>query len=304
MLSGHDTLRRTPPVMGEKETISMHPVMILTDSSAYLPPDLVNCYPIKVIPLFLNWDGKVYRDGIDIQAEEFYQRLKTSRTLPNTSQLSAGELINSINELLADGFDVLMLPLSSGLSSTYHTAISQLGSFPENRVHILDTKLVSMALGFQVLAAARAAAAGANLMECTQLARHVYENIGVYFTVDTLKYLAAGGRINSAKRLLGAALDIKPILEIRDGKIELVSSVISRRKAIERMLNLVETAIGSRTPVRISVFHALERETAVELMETTRLRFSPIECILTEVSPVIGAHVGPGTISVAFQAGE
>ncbi len=115
-----------------------------------------------------------------------------------------------------------------------------------------------MALSFQVLAAARAAAAGASLAECKQVAEQVYGHIGVYFTVDTLKYLAAGGRINSAKRLLGAALNIKPILEIRDGKIELVTSVISRRKAIERMLDLVEKGIAGRTPGRISVFHAME----------------------------------------------
>ncbi len=282
----------------------MHPVMILTDSSAYLPPELVASYPIRVIPLTLNWDGQTYRDGVDIQAEDFYKRLSTSRSLPSTSQISAGQLNKNINEALEAGYDVLLLPISSGISSTYHTAAGEMMNFSPEHVAVIDTKLVSMALGFQVLAAARAAAAGASLAECKQVAEHAYETIGVYFTVDTLKYLAAGGRINNAKRLLGAALNIKPILEIRNGKIEPVCSVISRRKAIEKMLNLVEDSIGSRTPVRISVFHAMEKETAEELLETARVRFSAVESILSEVSPVVGAHVGPGTISMAYQSGE
>lgn len=282
----------------------MNPVIILSDSTAYLPADLVAAYPIRVLPLYLNWDGKTYRDGIDIGAEEFYHRLSHAATLPTTSQIPAGDFEVALNGLLAEGYDVLMLPISSGISSTYATAASVVLNYPSDRVALIDTKLVSMALGFQVLAAARKAAAGATLAECKRAAEQAYGEIGVYFTVDTLKYLAAGGRINSAKRLLGSALKVKPMLEIRDGKIELVESVLSRRRAIERLLHLVETGIGGRKPVRISVFHAMARPLAEELMHKCKERFNPIELILSEVSPAIGAHVGPGTLSIAYQAGE
>ncbi len=281
----------------------MNPVMIVTDSSAYLPPNLVAAQPIRVIPLALNWDRQTYRDGVDIQATEFYNRLLKSSSLPSTSQIPPGDFENIIKELLAADYDVLLLPISSGISGSYQSAASVVNNFPPGRVVLLDTKLVSMALGFQVLAAARAAPAGANLTECTQTAQQAYGHIGVFFTVDTLKYLAAGGRINSAKRLLGAALDIKPILEIRDGKIELVNSVRTRNKAIDRMLQMVEKEIGGRSPVRISVFHALAPETAEELLETARLRFSPIEYFLSEISPVVGSHVGPSTVAIAYHAG-
>jgi len=281
----------------------MSSVKIITDSTAYLPPDLVASHPIRVIPLSVNWDGQTYRDGVDIQAAEFYTRLAKSKTLPTTSQIPAGEMEQNIKAVLAEGYDVLVLPISSGISSTYLTAAAVVKTFPQDRVAIIDTKLVSMALGFQVLAAARAAQAGASLAECQAVAEQAYGQIGVYFTVDTLKYLAAGGRINSAKRLLGSALNIKPILEIREGKIELVTSVVSRKKAIASMLDLVEQGIGGRTPVRISVFHALALDTANELMEVCRARFSPVELILSEVSPVVGSHVGPGTVSIAYQAG-
>lgn len=282
----------------------MNPVIILTDSSAYLPADLVAAHPIRVLPLTLNWDGKTYRDGIDMGAEEFYTRLSKSESLPTTSQISAGELGNAINGLLDEGYDVLALLISSGISSTYLTAAGVVKNYPPERVAVIDTKLVSMALGFQVLAAARKAAAGAGLAECKQAAEEAFKQIGVYFTVDTLKYLAAGGRINSAKRLLGSALKIKPMLQIRDGKIELVESVISRRKALDRLLYLVEEGIGGRKPVRISVFHALARQTADELMAACQERFSPIQLVLSEVSPVVGCHVGQGTMAIAFQAGE
>lgn len=282
----------------------MPPVIILTDSTAYLPQELVDSHPIHVLPLTLNWDGVSYRDGVDIKASEFYTRLSTSSSLPTTSQVTLGEYEKLFHQLTEAGHDVLVLPISSGISASFQSALAAVQSFPAERVRVVDTKLVSMALAFQVLAAARAAAAGASLAECEQIARKAYGQIGVYFTVDTLKYLAAGGRINSAKRLLGNALNLKPILEIRDGKIELVTSVMTRRKALEKMLSLAEESIGGRTPVRLSVFHALEEEAARELLETAKARFSPIEAILSEVSPVVGAHVGPGTLSIAFQAGE
>lgn len=279
----------------------MNPVIILTDSSAYLPADLVASLPIRVLPLTVNWDGKTYRDGIDIGAEEFYTRLSKSSTLPTTSQIPAGEIDAELKRLLGEGYDVLVMLISSGISSTYASAASAVQNHPPERVALIDTLLVSMALGFQVLAAARLAKAGGSLAACKARAEQAYQEIGVYFTVDTLKYLAAGGRIGTARRLLGSALMVKPMLVIRDGKIELVESVVSRRKAIRRLVELVEEGIGGRSPVRISVFHALARETADELMEECRQRFNPIEIVLSEVSPVIGSHVGPGTLAIAYQ---
>ena len=175
--------------------------------------------------------------------------------------------------------------------------------FPGQLIRVVDTRLVSMALSFQVLAAARAVEQGASLEAGEAVAYAAYDHIGVYFTVDTLKYLAAGGRINSAKRILGTALSIKPLLEIRDGKIELLESVVSKRKAINRMVQLTERGINGRTPVRISVFHAGVPDAAADLLERVTVQFTAVESILSEISPAVGAHVGPGTISIAYMAG-
>lgn len=134
-----------------------NPMMILTDRSTYLPADLVARCPIRVMPLTFNWDGMTYRDSVDIQADEFYRRLTISDCIPTTSQFTASELREQIHPLLEERYDVLVLPISNGLSSAYNTAVNEVQKYPKGRVTVLDTKRVSMPLGFQVLTTARAA---------------------------------------------------------------------------------------------------------------------------------------------------
>ncbi|MGV8049075.1 MAG: DegV family protein [Anaerolineaceae bacterium] len=279
-------------------------ISIITDSSAYLPQAYVDQYQITVIPLTLNWEGKSYADGVDISATDFYRKLKTSKTIPTTSQLSTGQFINVFKPLLDAGNDVFYAGISLGISATYNSAIqakADLGNPPN--LLVMDSQLVSMALSFLILEVAKAAETGATLEECKRVAEETFPKIGVFFTVDTLEYLHKGGRINTAKRLLGSTLNVKPLLEIRGGKIELVESVISRKKAISRMLDLVEKHIEGASPVRLAPFHALCEDECLEMEAAAVERFHPIEVIRSEVSPVVGAHVGPGTLSLAWMAG-
>jgi len=282
----------------------MNKVIIATDSSAYLPKEYVEKYQIPVLPLTVNWEGKSYYDGIDIQAEEFYQQLGQYKSIATTSQVTVGQFLEVFGKLLDAGNQVLYLGISSGISATINSAIqakAELGN-PENLI-VMDSKLVSMALGLMVLEVARAAENGASLKECYELAQDAFGRIGVYLTVDTLEYLHRGGRINSAKRLLGSALNLKPIMEIRDGKIELVESVISRKKALTRMIDLIEQAVDGRSPVRLAPFHALAFDDMVIMENLAKERFNPIEIIRSQVSPVIGSHVGPGTVAMAYMVG-
>lgn len=281
----------------------MKKVAIVTDSTAYLPQEFIESLPIRVVPLTVNWDGKTYRDGIDIRPNEFYTRLSKSSTLPTTSQATVKDFTDVFEPLIEEGYDILTLPISSGISGTVNSAFQAKEMYPKASIEVVDTKLVSMALGFQVLAAARAAKDGASLEEAKQTALEAYKHIGVYFVVDTLKYLHAGGRIGGAKRFMGTALRIKPVLEIRDGKIEAVKSVFTFSKALDAMIELVENDVAGRTPVRVSVFHALADEAAQKLLERTVKHFDAVEGILSYVSPVVGSHVGPGTISIAYMAG-
>ena len=282
----------------------MNKVIIATDSSAYLPKEYVDQHQIPVLPLTVNWEGKSYYDGIDIQAEEFYLQLGQSKSMATTSQVTVGQFLEVFGKLLDAGKQVLYLGISSGISATINSALqasAELGN-PENLI-VHDSNLVSMALGLMVLEVAKAAEKGASLKECHELAQDAYGRIGVFFTVDTLEYLHRGGRINSAKRLLGSALNLKPIMEIREGKIELVESVISRKKALNRMVDLIEKGVDGRSPVRLAPFHALAFDDMVIMENIAKERLNPIEIIRSEVSPVIGSHVGPCTVSMAYMVG-
>jgi DegV family protein with EDD domain len=279
----------------------MKKVAIITDSSAYLPDETVEALNLHVVPLTLHWGEDTYRDGVDIRAEEFYARLAEAGTLPTTSQTAVSEFNRLFSTLLEQDFAVLAMLISSGLSGTVDSALQAKTAFPGAPLAVVDSQLVSMALGFMVMKVARAAKDGASLEECQALADAVYPKIGVYFTVETLKYLHMGGRINTASRLMGSALNIKPIMEIRGGKIELVESVRSRKKALVRMLDMVERDIEGCESVRISTFHAAAEEENQALMSEAVARFSPIETVTTHVSPVIGTHTGPGTLSIAYQ---
>ena len=279
----------------------MKKVAIITDSSAYLPDTIVEELGIHVVPLTLHWGDDTYRDGEDIQAEEFYARLAEADTLPTTSQPTVREFTQLFGRLLEADYAVLALLISSGLSGTVDSALQAQKDFPDAPLAVYDSRLVSMSLGFMVMKVARAAKAGASLEECLALAEEVYPKIGVYFTVDTLKYLYMGGRINTAKRVMGSALNIKPIMEIRDGKIELIESVRSRKKALARMLEMVARDLDGCESMRISTFHAAADEENQTLLAQAVERFNPIETVSTFVSPVIGTHTGPGTVSIAYQ---
>lgn len=282
----------------------MSKVIVVTDSSPYLPQSLVEQYGIHVIPLTLQWNGQVYRDGVDIQPTEFYNRLAESETLPTTSQLNNLVIEQEFNTLLDQGYEILTLFISSGLSATHQSALQAKSKFKTAPIEVLDSQTVSIPLALMVLETARAAQAGASLAECKAAAESAFTRQGVYFTVETLKYLHMGGRIGGAKRLLGTALDIKPILEIRDGLIMPKESVISRKKAFKRMMMLTEKSLAGRKAKAIGMIHAADLETAQELLDIAVEQFHPETTVLTDVSPVVGSHTGRGTIAMAYLADE
>jgi DegV family protein with EDD domain len=278
----------------------MKKVAVITDSSAYLPPEIVEELDLKVLPLTLHWDNDSYRDGVDIKAEDFYGRLVSSNTIPTTSQTTVAEFSDIYKKLLDEDYAVIAILISSGISGTVESALQAKAEFPDAPIEVIDSKLCSMALGFMVMAVARAAKAGASLAECKALAESLFPKIGVYFTVDTLKFLNKGGRINTAKRLVGSALNIKPIMYMNEGKLVLLESVRSRKKAMNRLIELVEKDLVGAESVRISTFHAASDEDCQALMDEAVEKFRPVETVITYVSPVVGTHSGPGTLAIAY----
>ncbi|OGO09517.1 MAG: hypothetical protein A3K46_08360 [Chloroflexi bacterium RBG_13_60_9] len=281
----------------------MDKVVVVTDSTAYIPPELIKEYGMRVAPLAVIWDGKTLHDDVDISPQEFYARLKNSKSMPTTSQTTPEEFRNIFSPILAEGKSILGVFISSTLSGTIDSAMQVKKTMPTAPIEIVDSRNSAMALGFVALAAARAVKSGASMAEAAEVGRRAAELSNLIFVVDTLEFLHRGGRIGGAKRFLGTALNLKPLLTVVDGKIDALESVRTKAKATERMLDLVEQRIGNRRPLRLSPLHAASPAEAQALMKAAQDRFHPDECILSEVSPAIGAHVGPGTIGIAWCAG-
>ncbi len=283
----------------------MSKVAVITDSTAYIPDDLLKQYSITVTPQVLIWGDETFQDGVDILPDEFYKRLRTAKVMPTTSQVSIMTMKTVFEEILEKGFDVLGIFISSKLSGTIQSAQQALEMLPKakDKIAIIDSQSTSMAMGYQVLSAARAAQEGAKLDECQELAEKAREHTGVLFVVDTLEFLHRGGRIGGAQKFLGTALNLKPILELRDGRVESVDKVRTKGKAYERVLDLLTEKIGGRTPVRLATLHANAEADARALLDAAVARIQPVETIFASVSPVIGTHAGPGTVGLAYLAG-
>jgi len=279
----------------------MSRIAILTDSSVNLPAEMLDRHDdIHVIPLKLHWGEETLVDGVDITPVEFYTRLGASSTLPSTSQPSIYDFLQVFDQL-ASRFEGILVPLiSSGISGTVASALAASREFTKVPVEVVDTHSTTAGLALVVLAAARAVEQGRSLSEATQIARDVARKLHVFFVVDTLEYLHKGGRIGGASRYLGAALSIKPILYFDgEGKIEALERVRTRRKALTRLLELAEENAGNK-PVHVGVIHANALGEAVEFQSRLAERLKCEQLHTFELSPVIGAHVGPGTIGLAL----
>ena len=276
------------------------PIAIVTDSTADIPPELIEEYGIHVVPQILIMGDKTWRDRVDIDSPTFYELLKTSSRFPSTSQPSATEFSDLFTRLAVDSAGIVAVLVSNEFSGTLSSARTAAANLPDIPIEIVDSRATSMQLGFTTLVAARVAAQGGSLEEVAVAAQARVGRVHVYFLVDTLEYLHRGGRIGGAAKLVGSALNLKPILEIRDGIITPLTRVRTRRKALEKLHELLDEHLASQDQIHMAVLHVAAADEAARLMAELDARFDPIEMIASECSPVIGAHAGPGTVGVAF----
>ncbi len=279
----------------------MSKIAVVTDSTAYLPPELVAQYGIHVMPQQLIWGDETFLNGVTIDPPTFYERLSRSGDIPTTAQASAGEFAHLFAEVARNADGIVGVFISTELSGTVASALAAQELLPDLPIEVVDSRFTTMGLGFVALAAARAAAEGKGLAEVAAAARELVPRVNVLFIVETLEYLHRGGRIGGASRLLGSALRIKPLLHLTEGRIDALERVRTKRKAVERMLEVMAERVGNAT-VHAAVIHANAPEEAARLREQVRERFPHTELYLAELSPVIGTHVGPGTVGVAFYA--
>jgi DegV family protein with EDD domain len=279
-------------------------VAVVTDSTPYLPPHLVERWGIREVALYVGWDGKLRPEFEYADLDLFYMRLKESPTLPVTSQPSVGDFLRVYEPLAQAGHDIVSVHIAEGLSGTCASAreagkviAEQIGT----RVEVVDGATGAGGLGCLVLAAARAAEAGAGLDEIVRTIHDTRERLDIWFCLDTLEYLRRGGRIGAAQALVGSALQIKPILTFGT-EIAPVGRVRTRKRAFERMVSYLEE-LRDRGAQDWVVQHAQSREEAERLVArgTEILGCEPLFC--TQVGPVLGAHLGSGLLVGGVAAG-
>ncbi|MFF2907430.1 DegV family protein [Paenibacillus sp. NPDC057934] len=281
----------------------MNRTIIVTDSTSDIPPAMAEKYGIEVVPLTLMFGDQSYRDNVDMTPEQFYERLPSSQKLPTTSQPSPVEYMNVYRSILDRYPDspILSFHISSGLSGTFQSATLAKSMLEEDGevITVVDSLSASYGFGVMVVHAARLAAEGKEPQEILKAVETLRQSRKLYFLVDTLEYLQKGGRIGKASAILGTLLNIKPILSIdAEGIIYAVEKVRGRKKAVARMIELFKNDLPGVDKINVAVGHTAEPASGEEFLSELDRHFTLEEKVLTNIGPVVGSHVGNGTLAV------
>ena len=285
----------------------MGKVAVVTDSMACIPAELVEAYGIHIIPVYVVFGQKVFRDGVDLTPAQFYRMLRTTEVMPSTATFSVGECLELYTELSQDAEAIVAIFISKEFSATVETALEAKRLLTEGGerspvpIRVIDSRTTAMAQGFVALAAARAAAEGRSLSEIIRKAEDVICRVSLMAVVDTFEYLRRSGRVPAIAAIMGSMLQIKPIISVEGGRAEVLDRPRTKAKAVRRMLEIMERRVGSN-PVHVAVLHGDALEEAERLRGEVASRFDCVELLITELSPVLGAHAGPGVLGMAFWA--
>ncbi|MGH2978454.1 MAG: DegV family protein [Solirubrobacterales bacterium] len=278
----------------------MQRVAIVADTTAYLPSDLVERHGIHLVSLYVNWDDASEREVDMPNFDDFYRRLRTADRLPTTSQPSIGDFLAVYEPLVDQGLEVVSVHISGGISGTLESARQAKEQLAErkgtNRVTVIDSERACGGLGLMALAGARVAQAGGSLQEVVERVEATRTDLKMWFAVDTLEYLRRGGRIGAASAWLGSALKIKPILTL-DKEITPIERVRTGAKAVQRLIDYAEQRHADGADGWV-VQHIQAPDEAQRVVDATREIMGRDPVFVSEVGPVIGAHVGPGLLGV------
>lgn len=277
-------------------------IKIVTDSTSYISDEYIKKYDINIVSLNVIINGVSSRE-VDIENEVFYEEIRNSKEIPKSSQPIPNEMLNTFKEIVKDGDSIVGIFLSSKMSGTYSNAnmIKDmiLEDYPDAEIHILDSKTNCMQMGFAVIEAARTASEGKSINEVINAANHVINNSRFLFTPETLEYLKKGGRIGGAAALFGNVLQIKPILTVVNGETSVFKKVRTRKKAIEEIVKTVLEEIESKGLGDIVVHHINCQEDGLKLAKALENKLGK-KVEIQSIGPVIGVHVGPGSIGIAY----
>ncbi len=278
-------------------------VAILADSIACLTPEMVRQYQLRIVPINIHFDGKIYRDGVDITAREAYRLLERAPEDFALSPASVGEYVGAYREASAQAEGVLCITLSSELSTVYNMACiakeEAKSELPQTSIEVLDSKTAAGGEGLIVLAAARAAAEGKNLAEVTKVAEAVRDKVGVIGIMETIRHAYRTGRVPKITAVAGSMLNIKPIFVISGGVVRIAGLARNKEQAVKRALTMMKKKVRAR-PVHVAVAHADVPEEGERLRERISSEFDCVELWLTDFSAVMGYAAGSGVLAIAF----
>jgi len=271
-------------------------VKIVTDSVSDIPPEVAKELGITIVPLHVRFDSKVYRDGVDLSADKFFNKLQLSKTLPTTSVPSPGDFAETYNRLAEETDEILVITLTSKLSGTNDVAKQSIGLTKRKcRIEVVDSQMAIMGQGLIVITAARAAQAGINFDEVLGIVHNNIPRVDFRAAFDTLEYLKRGGRIGKAQAFLGSVLKVNPIIGMKDGLVIPCGRERSRVKAIEHLFNF---AMSYSHIEAMAVEYATAIDEAKMLIERFSAKIAKEQIYLSRVGPVIGTHTGPSLIVV------
>jgi DegV family protein with EDD domain len=270
-------------------------VAIVTDSTADIPADLVKANHIEIVPNLIIMDGKSLIDNEEISRNEFYERLPHMKSLPTTATASSGAYQNLYDRLLKQGFDTIISIHASQLLSGIFNAASGAAQAFGDRVHVIDSEQVTMSLGWQVLAAAEAAASYLSLEEILRQVSDVRRRVRLIAMLDTLEYVKRSGRVSWARASLGGLLQIKPFIEVREGRVHRMGEARTRQKALERLIDMLH-AFGPLE--RLAVLHTNAEKDARNLLTQVKQK-TDFQTLVINATPIIGTHVGPNCLGFA-----
>ncbi|HEY2593366.1 MAG TPA: DegV family protein [Chloroflexota bacterium] len=270
---------------------------VVTDSTADLSPEVQARLGLAMVPLIVNWDGKTYRDKLDLSATDFYRRLRTSKTLPKTGSPSLVAFESTFRDQLEEHDSVICLNLAARLSGTFEVARRAAESVDPRRVFVIDSGSVSVCIGWLAEMAVTLARQGLPPEEIVEQIEEARGRLRVLALLETLTFLQRGGRIGRAAALAGTLLSVKPILSVRDGEVTPVERVRTMQGAIRRLVELVQ----SEGPLeRLGVVHADAPSNAAQVEDQLHMRYPDVAVDRGELGPVVGTHGGPGVVGVGF----
>ena len=287
--------------------VQQHTVAVVVDSCSCIPSELVDNLPLFVAPHELAVDGHSFLDGVDINPDEFYRLVKTSPTPPTTAAPRPAVFLEAFRKASKTAQDVLCLTLAMNFSATYDSARSAAriarSEMPEVNIRVMDSRTAAGAEGFIALAAARAAHQGADIRQVIAGVEELIPKVNLLAVLDTLYYLGRSGRVPRVAAWAGSILGFKPLTELRLGEARLLDRPRSHRRAMDRMVAVMSTRVGSK-PVHVNVMHAHSAQDASMLLERIDREFDCLELFTSEFTPVMGAHLGPGLMGIAFYTDE